>query len=138
MAKVLRAIACIAILAPLAACTPPSTCLLPGQQPMTQINLYFGRDVKGRPPVTEAEWARFASHDLAARFPDGFTVLDANGQWLNTATHHTAHEASKLVQIITPGSPDLAQRVQAVVDAYKARFRQDSVGVVVGPRCAAF
>ena len=49
-----------------------------------------------------------------------------------------AQKATKLVQIVTLGSPDLGRRVQAVIDAYKARFRQDSVGVVASPRCAAF
>jgi len=126
------------LLAALLAGCAPQACLLPSQQSMMEIDLYFGRDMRGHAPVTEAEWARFIGTEIATRFPDGFTVIDANGQWLNAATHHAAREATKLVQIVTLGSPDLGRRVQAVIDAYKARFRQDSVGVVASPRCAAF
>ena len=126
------------LLAALMAGCAPQACLLPAQQSMMEIDLYFGRAIAGHAPVSEAEWARFAGQEVAANFPDGFTVIDANGQWLNAATHHAAREATKLVQIVTPGSPDLGRRVQAVIDAYKARFKQDSVGVVSMPRCAAF
>jgi hypothetical protein len=133
-----RSIACIAALAPLAACTPPATCLLQGQQPMIQVDLYFGRYVKSRPPVSEAEWADFVTHSVAPKFPDGFTVLDASGQWLSPATRRVTREPTKLMQIVTPGRPDLAERVRAVIDAYKARFHQEAVGVTSATRCAAF
>ena len=62
---------------------PPEACLLPAQQRMLVVSLYFGRQVPGRGPVTDAEWARFASEVLSRQFSSGFTVLDATGQWRN-------------------------------------------------------
>ncbi len=35
-------------------------------------------------------------------------------------------------------APDLAPRLSAVIDAYKTRFRQQSVGVITRDSCAAF
>jgi hypothetical protein len=34
--------------------------------------------------------------------------------------------------------PDLKDRLTAVIDAYRSRFRQQSVGVVTRTACAAF
>jgi hypothetical protein len=105
---------------------------------MTQVDMYFGRDITGRGPVTEGEWSRFVAQEVAPRFPAGFTVLDANGQWLSPASGAVAREASKVVRIVTPEDAGLAARVRAVAEAYKARFRQEAVGVVSSESCAAF
>jgi hypothetical protein len=45
-------------------------------------------------------------------------------------------ERSKLVTIIMPA--DAQEKIEAIVDAYKRRFRQQSVGVVIRPACVSF
>jgi hypothetical protein len=115
-----------------------ASCLLPAQRPMLEIDFFFGRDIEGRKPLTDAEWAAFAAAELTPRFPDGFTVLDGHGQWLNPQTHTIGGEGSKLVRaVVTPG-PDVAAKVEAVSLAYRQQFHQVAVGVVTAPVCAAF
>ncbi len=116
----------------------PQTCLLPSQKPMVLIDLYFGRDIPGRAPLTEAEWAGFARAQLTPRFPDGFTVIDAQGQWLDPATRIIGAEASKMVRIAAVPSADLATRITTLTGTYRQKFHQTSVGITTAPACAAF
>ncbi|HTZ70676.1 MAG TPA: DUF3574 domain-containing protein [Acetobacteraceae bacterium] len=109
-----------------------------GAAPMQIVELYFGRDVPGRASVTAAEWADFSGHELTPRFPDGFTVLDGQGQWRNPRTGVIGREASWVVVAAVPMGTDLAARVDPVVGAYRARFHQESVGVVTEEACGRF
>src|ERR1700720_3138159 len=59
-----------------AADLPPSACLLPTQKPMLVVELFFGRNIPGRSPVSEAEWADFVARVITPNFPDGFTVFN--------------------------------------------------------------
>ena len=126
----------------LAACSfspePYRTCPIASESPSVSVTLYFGRAIAGRGPVTDAEWNGFVQSDLAPRFPDGFTVTDAAGQWRNPATGLAEHEQTKIVQaVIKPGST-VSSDVGMVSDAYRQLFRQDAVGVVTNSVCAAF
>jgi hypothetical protein len=105
---------------------------------MVLVDLYFGRDIAGRAPLTEAEWASFARTQITPRFPDGFTVIDAQGQWLNPDTHAIGVEPTKMVRIAAPATADLAARVSAVTEAYRARFHQFAVGITSQEVCGAF
>ncbi|MEJ0047245.1 MAG: DUF3574 domain-containing protein [Rhodospirillales bacterium] len=120
-------------------CGPaPRACLMPNQKPMLELDFYFGRDVAGRALVTDAEWDDFAAHEITPRFPDGFSVLDANGQWLNPASGALTHEPTKILRVVAPASDTLAARVEAVSVTYRRRFHQNAVGMVSAPVCAAF
>ena len=57
----------------------PYSCLLPAEQHMLVAELFFGRSIKGRQPLTDAEWAEFAAQTITPNFPDGFTVLRRRG-----------------------------------------------------------
>lgn len=115
-----------------------SACRIPGQQTFTLVEFFFGRDVPGRGPVTEAEWADFAAHSLTDEFPDGFTVVDGAGQWFDQRSGKLIHEGSKVVIAAADPESDLATRIGTVVDAYRREFHQQSVGVVTTPGCGAF
>jgi len=105
---------------------------------MLVAELFFGRDIAGRRPLGEAEWAAFVAEVVTPNFPDGFTVFDATGQWRNPATGMIAREPSKVLLVMAKRSPDLAARLAAVIAAYKSRFHQQSVGVVTRDSCAGF
>jgi len=92
----------------------------------------------GRQHVSDAFWSRFLATEITPRFPDGFTVLDARGQWRAPGNTRIAKERSKVVMIAMPPSADNDARLQAVIDAYKTRFRQQSVGLIVRPACVSF
>lgn len=100
--------------------------------------LYFGRGLPGGGEVSDSDWAGFVARELAPRFPDGFTVIDAAGAWRDPATGAVVRERTKLVQIAGPAGAGARQRLDAVRAAYKAAFSQSSVGLVTTPSCAEF
>ena len=105
---------------------------------MLVAELFFGRNIPGRAPLTDAEWTTFAADTITPNFPDGFTVFDGDGQWQNLATGRIARERTKIVLVAAKPRADFAPRLTAVIDAYKSRFHQQSVGVITGDSCAAF
>ncbi len=106
----------------------------------TIAEAYFGRSVHGRPGgVTEAEWVAFLEEVVTPAFPDGLTALDGYGQWRNPRGE-ILREASKVLLVVLPGQ-DIATaraRLLPVEQAWKARFRQQSVLTVYRPGCASF
>ena len=106
------------------------------QKPMVVADLLFGRNIGGRLGVTESRWAQFLAKEITPRFPDGLTVVDASGQWRDADKNRIVRERSKLVTIIMPA--DAQDKLDAIVAAYKHRFRQQSVGVVIRPACVSF
>ena len=122
----------------LGGCAPRvADCLLPSQRLMVEIDLFFGSDISGRAPVSQADWAAFVASDIGVRFPAGFTVLYAQGEWRSPAGV-VARENTRLVRILVVPAPNLAARVQAVAQSYKRQFHQEAVGVVTSQACAAF
>jgi hypothetical protein len=107
-------------------------------EPSLVIELYFGRSVPERGPVTDAEWRDFAATVIAREFPDGFTVLDADGQWRDPRDGRTNVERTKLVVVAVPRVPATLAKVDAVTAAYRRMFAQQSVGQVIREACAAF
>ena len=105
---------------------------------MLVAELFFGRNIPGRAPLTEAEWAEFAGNVIAPNFPAGFTVMDGQGQWQNPANGQIARDPTKILLVAASREPDLAPRLAAVIEAYKTRFRQQSVGMITRDSCAVF
>jgi hypothetical protein len=105
---------------------------------MLVAELFFGRNIKDRAPLTDLEWSTFAADTITPSFPDGFTVFDGYGQWRNPQTGHIAHDPTKILLVAAKRGPDLADRLRAAIDAYKARFHQQSVGIITRDSCAAF
>jgi Protein of unknown function (DUF3574) len=114
------------------------SCLLPAEQRMLVAELFFGRGIKERAPISAAEWAEFAARTITPNFPDGFTVLDGEGQWHNPQTGHIVRDPTKILVVAAKRTPDLARRLSAVIDTYKAKFHQQSVGLITRDSCAAF
>jgi hypothetical protein len=109
-----------------------------GQNAGTVAELLFGRNIGGQLGVTEAKWRAFLATEITARFPDGLTVYDAYGQWRNRTTNRIARERSKVVMIVLPGLASDDQRLTEIIAAYKERFKQQSVGLIVRPACVLF
>ncbi len=105
---------------------------------MLVAELFFGRGIQGRAPLTDVEWAEFAANTITPNFPDGFTVFDGEGQWRNPRTGHIARDPTKILLVAAKREPGLARRLSAVIDAYKTRFHQQSVGLITREECAAF
>jgi hypothetical protein len=110
----------------------------PGQVQMLKAELLFGRNIGGRLGVTEHRWAKFLAAEVTPRFPDGLTVLDGSGHRRDAARRRIVREPSKIVMIVMPDDERTRAAIATIVEAYKKRFRQQSVGVLTRPVCAAF
>jgi hypothetical protein len=90
-----------------------------------RTTLYFGL---GRPSglVTEQEWQMFLMDQVTTRFPDGLTVLEAQGQW-RQADGDIGHERSKLVVLVHPETEAARAALQEIVAQYRYTFEQESV-----------
>ena len=111
---------------------------LGGQRPTHVAELMFGRNIGARIGVSEDDFGRFVDREIMSRFPHGLTVFNAAGQWRVEASDKIVREPSKIVQIVLPGRVDDVARLKEVVEAYKARFKQHSVGMIVRPACVSF
>lgn len=104
---------------------------------MTKLELFFGGNIGAGGRVSEQDWQRFVADEVTPRFPDGFTVLEASGQWRNPAGMVIAEESRNLVVIVRNAASELP-KIAAIRDTYKMRFTQDSVLFVQSQVCAAF
>jgi uncharacterized protein DUF3574 len=76
--------------------------------------------------------------EITPRFPDGLTIIDAKGQWRDPTRNRIAREPSKVVMIALPGASADDERFGQVIEAYKSRFKQKSVGLILRPACGSF
>ena len=109
-----------------------------GQKPAQVAELMLGRKVGNRIGVGAGAFSRFVDREITPRFPDGLTVLDASGQWRDRRSKRIVREPSRIVQIVLPGHPEDVARLEEIAEAYKRRFKQQSVGVIVRPACVSF
>ena len=103
------------------------------QKPWLVAELLFGRS-----NVSDLNWDRFLSAEVTPRFPGGLTVYDARGQWRNPQTRAISRERTKVVMIAMPPDAGNEARLQEVIEAYKSRFKQQSVGLMIRPSCVSF
>ena len=93
--------------------------------PQLRTTLYFGL-ARPKGSVSELEWQIFLRDEVTRRFPDGLTVWEAEGQW-RTPAGTIDHEQSKVLLLVHPDTTAARQLVQAVIDAYRKTFQQQSV-----------
>jgi Protein of unknown function (DUF3574) len=108
------------------------------QKPQQVVELMFGRKIADRIAVTEDEWARFVDQEITPRFPDGLTVFSAAGHRRDQSSNRMLREPSKVVMIVLPGKAEDLAQVNEIAQAYKTRFKQQSVGVILRPACVSF
>jgi len=134
-----RAGLALAVAALAAGCAAPAPPCPAGTEAATVTEAYFGRSAPGRAEVTEAEWRAFLADTVTPAFPDGLTVLDGTGQW-RAPDGRILREASKVLVLVLPGADAAAARarLRPVEDAWKARFRQQSVLSVHRAACVGF
>jgi hypothetical protein len=108
------------------------------QKPQQVAELLFGRKIGDRIGVSERAFARFVDREIAPRFPDGLNVLSTEGLYRDKVRNKVIREPSKTVQIVLPGNAEDVSRLNEIAEAYKSRFRQQSVGIIVRPACVSF
>ena len=108
-----------------------------GAEPFVKYELFMGRGDRSGEVVDDAAWAMFLGDTVTPRFPDGLTVLDAQGQWRDPEGL-VQKERSKLLVVLTPPDGDSTLLLNEISDEYKRRFNQESVLRVVSDACVSF
>jgi hypothetical protein len=111
--------------------TQPAPCK---QQVLTRM--YFGLNMpKGR--VSEAQWQKFVSDEVTPLFPEGLTVLQAQGQW-QKSDGGIEREASRVLEVLHTDAAYANRAAQFIAQRYKQQFQQESVLRTSSPITACF
>lgn len=92
-----------------------------------RTELFFGMDKPTGGTVSETEWQKFVADIVTPRFPDGLTVDDALGQYLDGKT--LVREKSKQLILIYPRKykTSSSKKIEEIRAAYIKAFDQRSV-----------
>jgi uncharacterized protein YceK len=107
-------------------------------QGMQIYTLYFGRSVRDRAPVSDPEWRNFRNQVITPALPDGYTVLDGQGAWMNPHSRVTIAEATKVLVVALPEAPDNLTVINRIRNSWQHRFHQYVVGMTVQSGCGSF
>jgi hypothetical protein len=102
------------------------------------FTLFMGKAIPGRDDLTDKEWQTFLDTTVTANLPDGYTLFDANGGWMNPATHKTVREGTKVLLVALPEAADSLAAINRIRNAYQVEFRQQLVGMTVERACGIF
>ena len=102
----------------------------------TRTTLYFGL---ARPAgtISEREWKTFVRDEVMPRFPQGFTIWQADGQWRG-ADGRTNRERAKVLLIVHAPTLEVRDALTGLIERYKRMFQQQSVLWETATVCAAF
>ena len=76
---------------------------------------------------SEATWRAFLDESVTPLFPDGLTVFDAYGQWLNRDRDTPVRLRTKVIVILHEDSPAARAKIDAVRLAWKTKTGHLSV-----------
>jgi hypothetical protein len=119
-------------------CAPAFAACPSGQAPLLHVRIYFGQTEGDGKPIAASAWEDFVAGTVTPRFPDGFTIYDAQGQWRDTKTRAIAHEPSRIIEVDRRDTRDLRVKISEIRKAYQSRFHQQAVGLVTMPACGSF
>ena len=108
-----------------------------GMDEFVSYQLFMGRSTGDGSIVEDMGWDSFLADTVTPRFPDGLTVLDANGQWRNSGGM-VEKEQTKALIILAPPGDEAMRLIDEVSEEYKRRFDQESVLKVVEDACVSF
>jgi len=93
-----------------------------------RTELYFGRSIPGGGQVSDDEWKKFLAGVVTPRFPNGFTILKATGQY-REKNGTVDKEPSEVLVFFYPMRSRTASRrkIEEIRRAYIKHFKQESV-----------
>ena len=112
--------ACVSVKTAPAGCTP-----LFRDAMVTEV--YFGLSGPGGRAVPKKDWQAFLKSDVVAAFPDGFTIIPAQGYWRGEGMTQTAQENSLILKVIHPAGPVALKKLSGIAKSYAKRFEQQAV-----------
>jgi hypothetical protein len=93
---------------------------------MQRTEMFFGLSVPGGQVISEQAWQAFVDEVITPRFPEGFSVVDASGQWRENSGH-IAHEKSKILIVLHRADASVVRKLDEIRGEYKSRFKQEAV-----------
>ncbi|WP_293676676.1 DUF3574 domain-containing protein [uncultured Phenylobacterium sp.] len=124
----------VAALALAGCATQPKLACPVGQSELRTAQIFLGAQAATK--ISDTEIRKFVDAEVTPRFPNGVTVVDGGGQWKG-ADNRMMREAAKVVLIVLPAKRAPHSQMEAVRNAYRVRFKQDSVLVLPPPACVA-
>jgi hypothetical protein len=106
-------------------------------QPMVETMLFLGMARPGG-SVSRYEFNQFVETEVAMRWKEGLTIVEANGVWLSEQRHITEHEPSRILIRFHDGSAAASADIEAIRNAYIKVFTQDAVLRTDRMTCADF
>ncbi len=94
---------------------------------MRRTELYFGLEIPEGGTVNEQAWEAFVREQITPKFPEGLTVLAANGQWQDNNNGQVVREASRIVILLYKPTSNKQRAVEEIRRAYQQKFRQQAV-----------
>lgn len=106
---------------------------------LTEYNkatLYFGTSFPGG-IISDEQWQQFLDEVVTPNLPEGMTVIDTYGQWLRP-DKLIVKEPGKVIIHLYPYEENKSDKIQAVIDEFKERFKAQSVIWEEEIVCASF
>jgi hypothetical protein len=97
------------------------------QHAFVSDRLFCGLSIPGGGTVSQADFDAFVAEVVEPRFPVGFTVWRARGQWKGGS------EDSMVIEVMHARDPQHDRAIQDIADAYVRRFHQEAVLRVTSP-----
>jgi hypothetical protein len=106
-------------------CQPkhPATATQP--TPRIATLLFFGLGTNDGGQIAAGRFDAFVNLEIVTRFPDGFTLLDARGQWREGGIGYA--EPSRVLLIVHEPTVANEESIEAIRNAYKQQFKQTAV-----------
>ena len=93
-----------------------------------RTDIYFGRARLDGTVVSNSEWKAFLDEIVTPRFPDGFTVLHATGQYREKSGRIISEPSEALIVLYPAASrKESRAKIEEIRTAYLRRFAQESV-----------
>ncbi len=112
--------------APAAAAAAVAARCEPGDSALVRDVIYFGRNRPDGGVVSDLEWRVFLDSVVTPRFPDGLTVVDAQGQWRGRGGA-VEREQAEVLTLFHPDDAVSRRAVDELAAEYKRRFGQEAV-----------
>ena len=101
---------------------------LAGSLNFARTELFFGTAKADGSVVSDAQFMAFVDEKITPRFPDGLTLLEADGQFRDS-TGAIVKEKSFLLILLYPVEDfrQASKRINTIREEYKDQFQQESV-----------
>lgn len=92
-----------------------------GEGVVVSDRLFCGLSIPGGGAVSQADLDAFVAEVVEPRFPQGFTMWRARGEWRGGG------EDVIVFEFLHPSSAELDRAVGEIANEYRRRFRQEAV-----------